>query len=94
MFKLYVDDCGWEKIGETPSEAEMVSTMIGYTNTFNVYRFVVIYHDEKMNCDIPYKSITNEDNFKKYLLDCKERNIKLVSKKKKKVKQKNLNRKK
>lgn len=88
MFKLYVDDNGWKKIGETPSEGELVSTMIGYTNTFNVYRFLVIYHDEKINSDIPYKSITNEDNFENYLLDCRERCVKLVSKKKKKSKRK------
>ena len=93
MFRLYVDNCGWEKIGMSPKENEIVSTMIGYTNQFGLSRFMIINHDDSMDCDIPYKRISNEDDFKEYLLDCKERNIELNSKKKKK-KQKKLSKKK
>ena len=93
MFKLYVENCGWEKLGVSPKENEIVSTMIGYSNQFEKYHFLIINHDESINTDIPYKLIKDEDNFKEYLLDCKERNIELVSKKKKK-KQKKLSKKK
>ena len=88
MFKLYVDNCGWEKIGISQSEGEIVSTMIGYTNQFATYHFLIINHIDEINSDVPYKRISNEEEFKEYLLDCKERSIELVSKKKKKKKKK------
>ena len=88
MFRLYSDNGGWEKIGVFPTEGDVVSTIIGYNNMFNLCRFLIIHHDEANDCDIPYKSINNEEKLKEYLLDCKERQIEFSSKKKKK-KQKN-----
>jgi len=90
MFRLYVDNCGWEKVGISHKENEIVSTMIWYTNKFDLYRFMIINHDDRINSDIPYKLIGNENDFKEYLLDCKERNIELITSKKKKKKGKKL----
>ena len=84
MFRLYVDNCGWEKVGISPNENEIVSTIIGYRNQFGSSHFIIINHDDSIDCDIPYKRISSEEDLKEYLLYCKERNIELVSKKKKK----------
>lgn len=86
MFKLYSSDFGWKEEIKSLNENEILCAVIGYTNQFESYHLLIIYHDEKENWDIPYKRINNEESLKEYLLDCKERNIELVSKKKKKKK--------
>ena len=86
MYRLYVNNGGWEKIGESRSENDILILLMDYNNQCEKYDYMIINHVESINTDLIYKRIRTEESFKEYLLDCKERNLELNSKKKKKKK--------
>lgn len=88
MFKLYVDNRGWERLMTSNNESDIVNEMINVSNQTGLYEFFII--DRVNNTDNIYKRTRSEEDFIKYLEEFKALNPDFNRKKKKKAKTKTL----
>ena len=72
-FKLYGNVGNWQKLDQSPKEEYIVQTMLDYANKCRLYNFLII--ERLDNTDFIHKRIFNEEEFRDYLVEYREKTV-------------------